>query len=252
MSDFKAAWLFPDTLFLHGERGNLLALARFAQIAGLEPEIVKIDFKTNTFNPFDYEILFFAPGEISSFPKVIKWLEPFKRDLNSYIQSGKPLLVTGTTVALFGKKIKRTDGTIIEGLGLLDIEYSEKESVYADDLYYMCKYNDKKMEIVGTQVQMGDIELNGEEAFGEIEYGYGNNGNDKFEGITKFNSIFTNTLGPILINNPWLCVEIIKLACEHSGIELKKFNYDDKREKASLKSKKNFIFSKETPLKNHK
>ena len=44
MSDFRIAWLFPDTLFLHGERGNLLALARFARLAGFEPEIIKVDF----------------------------------------------------------------------------------------------------------------------------------------------------------------------------------------------------------------
>ena len=27
MSEFKIAWLFPDTMYLHGERGNILALS---------------------------------------------------------------------------------------------------------------------------------------------------------------------------------------------------------------------------------
>lgn len=32
MNTMKIAWLFPDTLYLHGERGNILALARFAEL----------------------------------------------------------------------------------------------------------------------------------------------------------------------------------------------------------------------------
>ena len=30
----KAAWLFPDILFLHGERGNIMALERIAGLFG--------------------------------------------------------------------------------------------------------------------------------------------------------------------------------------------------------------------------
>ena len=67
MSTLKIGWLFPDTLFLHGERGNLLALKRFAGLAGFEAEVDKIDFHTENFVPDDYDILFCAPGEISSF-----------------------------------------------------------------------------------------------------------------------------------------------------------------------------------------
>ena len=76
MSDFRIAWLFPDTLFLHGERGNLLALARFARLAGFEPEIIKVDFDTEDFDPFDFNVIFCGPGEIVSFQSVIEYLIP--------------------------------------------------------------------------------------------------------------------------------------------------------------------------------
>ncbi|MBR7088625.1 MAG: hypothetical protein IKI38_04650, partial [Mogibacterium sp.] len=32
------AWMYPDTLYLHGERGNVMALVRYAQYLGLEPK----------------------------------------------------------------------------------------------------------------------------------------------------------------------------------------------------------------------
>ena len=44
MNTLKVAWLFPDTLYLHGERGNILALNRFIKAAGMIPVIEKIDF----------------------------------------------------------------------------------------------------------------------------------------------------------------------------------------------------------------
>ena len=49
MNTMKIAWLFPDTLYLHGERGNILALARFAELAGFQAQIEKVDFETENF-----------------------------------------------------------------------------------------------------------------------------------------------------------------------------------------------------------
>ena len=101
MSNFKIAWMFPDTLFLHGERGNVLALERFARMASLEPEINKIDFDSKDFDPMDYQLMFFGPGEISSFESDREWLSPRKEALAAFIESGRPLIATGTTVGLF-------------------------------------------------------------------------------------------------------------------------------------------------------
>lgn len=37
----KAAWLFPDILFLHGERGNIMALERIAGLLGIDLAVEK-------------------------------------------------------------------------------------------------------------------------------------------------------------------------------------------------------------------
>ena len=74
MNTLKVAWLFPDTLYLHGERGNILALNRFIKAAGMIPVIEKIDFDTKNFDPESYDIIFCPPGEIVSFPVILEWL----------------------------------------------------------------------------------------------------------------------------------------------------------------------------------
>ncbi len=58
MNTMKIAWLFPDTLYLHGERGNILALARFAELAGFQAQIEKVDFETENFDAMDYDVIF--------------------------------------------------------------------------------------------------------------------------------------------------------------------------------------------------
>lgn len=250
MSTLKIGWLFPDTLFLHGERGNLLALKRFAGMAGFEAEVDKIDFHTENFVPDDYDILFCAPGEISSFTIVRDWLKPHTDELKKFVESGKPLIVTGTSVALFGKQIVRTDGSQIDGLGVIRIISTENEEVYGDDSYFKCSYNGQEMEIIGNQIQMNDIDLNGEQPFGRLLYGYGNTGKDRNEGVIKNNSIFTNTLGPMLVCDPWLTVEIIKVAADHRGDEIRNIEYDMELEKKSFDTKKGLIKTKESSLVN--
>ena len=94
----RAAWLFPDILYIHGERGNLLALERVAGFAGAEVIIDRVDFDTEGFDPMNYDFIFCPPGEIASFAAVVEWLKPYKAGLQQFIAEGRVLLATGKTV----------------------------------------------------------------------------------------------------------------------------------------------------------
>jgi len=64
---------------------------------------------------------------------------------------------------------------------------------------------------------MADITLaEGQAPFGEVIYGYGNNGG-KAEGAVKGGVFFTNALGPVLVKNPWLTIDIINQALKRRG-----------------------------------
>lgn len=252
MNTLKIAWLFPDTLYLHGERGNLLALNSFAKMAGLTPFIEKIDFDTKNFDPLHYDIIFCPPGEIVSFPEILKWLLPHKKGILTFIEEGRPLLVTGTSVALWCQKVKRTDGEVFEGMGILKAEAVERSAVYGDDLYYTCVYNGKKFEIIGSQIQMADFINRGEAPFGRLHYGFGNTGKDREEGFMIKNSIFTNTLAPILAVHPKLAEEVIRAAASVKGIEIGPMDYTTEISEKSFATKKEFIANKVSRLTNCK
>ena len=72
----------------------------------------------------------------------------------------------------FGKKIIRQNDENLEGLGLLDFNVKERKMVIGDDIHFYI--NETKQEIIGSQIQMIDIELEKETPLGKTIYGYGN------------------------------------------------------------------------------
>lgn len=252
MNKIRIAWLFPDTLYLHGERGNILALERFAKLAGFEIDTVKVGLETEGFNPMDFDVIFCPPGEITSFPAVVEYLKPYKQELVQFVEEGRPLIVTGTSIGIWGNKVARTDGTKFEGLGIINVETRENDQVYGDDNYFTCQYNRIKIEVIGNQIQMADFINQGETPFGTLTYGYGNTGKDREEGFIKNNSVFTNTLAPILVVTPMLTMEIIKVVAANKKVEMPEFNVDMEIEEKSFVTKKEFIRTKESRLTNCK
>lgn len=235
----NVAWMYPDVLNLHGERGNAKAFELISKKIGIKLNIDRIDNIDEKIDFDKYDILLFNAGELKAVKAVIESLENQKDELNRYIKSNKIIFVTGTTGALFANNIQRLDGTVFSGLNILDMDVKERDMVIGDDLYY--SFN--KMDIMGCQIQMVDINLKGVKELANIKYGYGNNGTGN-EGARYKNVIFTNALGPVLVKNPWLCEYLIKQAIKNRNIKLKlkKANYD--LEKKSLESAKEFIDKK--------
>ena len=248
------AWMYPDTLYLHGERGNIMALVRYAMELGLTPHVRRIDLGSGNFDPMDYDILFFGPGEISSFKAVMEDIGSYRRTIAEYISSDKVLIATGATIAMFGEKITRFSpdaedgkGEVLEGLCVIPAEAEEREYVFGDDLDIRAEYGGYSMELIGNQIHMADIRISESSQFrrfGTVIYGRGNNGSDGMEGVVHGNSIFTNMLGPMLVGNPWLTIKIIRAAAEVKGIEIDAEDPACELELRSMTLKKQFIEEK--------
>lgn len=253
---YKIAWMFPDILFIHGERGNVLAVERFAKMAGYDVQVDRIYMDTE-FDPCDYDTILFGVGELSSFETLIEWLRPRSEAFQKYIRSGRPMMVTGTSQAIFANTIKRADGSEFKGLGFIPADIVENEAVYGDDVLFACTYNGKEMEINGSQIMMMDIIHNDTvesdaSVWGTMMYGYGNSGRDRAEGYVQNNAIFTNGLGPMLVCNPWLTVEMIKAAAAYRGDKINDIDETFELERTSFDRKKNYNLNKATRLTNCK
>ena len=115
-----------------------------------------------------------------------------------------------------GKFYKAADGTMIKGLSFFDL-YTENPGLNYKRLIGNVIIETKlfKTNIVGFENHGGRTYLNNrDQAFATVIKGFGNNGEDKTEGIIYKNSIGTYLHGPILPKNPELADYIIKKALE--------------------------------------
>ncbi len=195
----KIAWLFPDILYLHGERGNILALERLGAMMGLETEVAKIDDGIQDFEPMDYHHLLPA-GEMVSMPGIIEKLRPHREELENFIDSGRVLLVTGTSQCIFGGRTERSDGPDFDGLGIIDCDYRERKLV-TEMTCVSGQTTAQDMTSVSSTDTDDGYSQQGKKELGTIIYGFGNN-EGSTEGIVKKNSIFTNLLGPAPCSEP--------------------------------------------------
>lgn len=237
-------WLYPDLLNLHGDRGNIMAFEKIAEKLGLKLNIIKVE-NLDTPIPFeDVDIVFLNPGELKVCLRILDEFISEKAKIEEYLNNEKYLIAIGTTGAIFGKQIIRTNGELYYALDLIDMKASERKSVIGDDVYFSIG----EEEIIGSQIQMLDFEVSQENILGRVMYGYGNNG-DKLEGARSKNLIFTNALGPVFVKNPWWAEEILtdiavkkgyeinEIALENYEIEVKSFNSTKKFIENKLENK---------------
>ncbi len=246
MQELKLCWLYPSTSYLHGERGSFLALQKIAENLEIpcKAEIVELG---EPFDPLDYDVILHSPSEESTFARVVEELTPVKDKLIKFIDEGRPLIVVGNTINLYSKHLLNNEGKLLEGLGILDTRSVGRDSVYGDDLYYLCDYNGKEFKNFGIQIQLFDLFENNEQAFGRLIYGFGNNGTSGGEGIKLKNSIFTNSLGPFLLLNPWITQEVLRVALKNRG-EVLENELDFELEEKSRQAKVEFLKRKKSAL----
>ncbi len=213
MNKITVGWMYPNLLNLHGERGSVQALATIGKKMGIAVDILRIEDFDDPI-PFEkLDLMVFLPGEISTFSHLMPALQT--ESFRSYLESGGYLLALGTTGLLFGESIRREDGSVLKCLGYLHMTARERKFVWGDDLYF--RINDSDMELVGSQIQMADVDT--DMPLGTTLYGMGNN-NSGSEGARWNNLIYTNCLGPLFVKNPWFAESIFREILEKRGVEL--------------------------------
>lgn len=212
-------WLYPDVLNLHGGRGDMMALLHVADLMELPVEIMRID-ELDEEIPYEWaHMICLNSGEIKCAPEVAAAMSRQREELDGFIERGGVLWAAASSGAVLAREYTRLDGSKAEGLGLLDMSWQERESVWGDDIWFTA---DDGIQVMGCQIQVADVFLNeGQAPLGEIIYGRGNCGDGR-EGARSGNVIFTNCLGPMMVKNPRLAEKWLKTAAASAGIECRR------------------------------
>ncbi|MBQ7329085.1 MAG: cobalamin biosynthesis protein CobQ [Oscillospiraceae bacterium] len=213
MDKITVGWMYPNLLNLHGERGSVQALVAIGKQLGIEIQVKRIEDFDDPIPFEELDLLIFLPGEIAMFRHLIPALQASA--FGEYLEKDGYVLVLGTTGLMFGKTITREDDSVINGLGYLDMDATERKYVWGDDLHF--RLNDTDMELAGSQIQMADVDA--KQPLGTTVYGMGNN-NTGAEGARYKNLIYTNCLGPLFVKNPWFGEYILKGIMRTKGVEI--------------------------------
>lgn len=253
--EINVAWLYPDILNLHGDRGNVMALQKIAEAMGLQLNTQKVDASSSPQAVADADLILMGAGQLRDIKYVTEDMRRYRDTLEAYVQQDGYMLVTGSTGCILGKKYMLDDNRETEGLGLINMAAKAlnrtkmpmlTREVYGDDIDWVTQDG---MEIAGCQIQRMDFRLGkNTEPWGKLIYGYGNNCTDGTEGARYKNLMFTNTVGPLLSCNPWLGVDILQKIAAGKGTPCTDFDPESipfmQYAREGMKRRKEFIRTK--------
>lgn len=228
--------LYPDLLNVYGDVGNILVLKHRAEERGIKVNIVDVSLN-DIFNKDEIDIVFFGGGQDYEQSIVSEDLKNNKEEvLRQYIEDEKVLLAICGGYQLLGKHYISPNGEKLQGLGILDI-YTEggENRLIGNTVIYNEDFDET---YVGFENHSGRTFINGLKPLGKCIHGYGNNGEDGYEGCIYKNTFCTYFHGSLLSKNPELADRFLKIALEkkYGSVELKKL--DDTFE---LKAKEHII-----------
>lgn len=207
-------WLYPELMSTYGDIGNIIVLQKRCQWRGIDVEVKKLDigFKTEDLKKCD--LIFMGGAQDKQQQIVSKDLTAKKENLRERIEKGIPGLYICGAYQFLGKYYKEADETIIPGLDILDL-YTQNPGEKYERLIGNIIVKTELKNLVGFENHGGRTYLGKNvKPFGKVLVGFGNNGEDKTEGVVYKNSFGTYLHGPILPKNPRFADHLIKLVLE--------------------------------------
>ena len=221
-----AAWLFPTTMNTYGDRGNVAALTRRADLRGLGVLWHAVELGDEP--PDRCDLVFMGGGQDRVQHAAAADLARLRPWLAGVVADGGVVLAVCAGLQLLGRRYVAADGSELTGLGLLDLETLAARpgewrligNVVADVPASTSAAGGERGEghvLVGFENHGGRTFLGDERPLGRVRCGYGNNGRDGGEGVDAGRVIATYLHGPVLPKNAWLTDHLLALAFDHAG-----------------------------------
>jgi len=222
------AWLYPDLMNTYADRGNIIVLQKRCQWRGVNAIIQKISISEDE-NLLKKADLIFMGGAQDTQQEIVNQdlFEKKGVSLKKRIEEGTPGLYICGAYQFLGKYYITADGKKLPGLEIFPAytKNSGKDRLIGN---IIIQENQTQNTLVGFENHGGRTYLDDPAlAFAKVVKGFGNNSEDRTEGILYKNSIGSYLHGPILPKNPTLADWLIQKALEEKykeEINLKKLD----------------------------
>jgi len=204
--------LYPNIMNLYGDRGNIITLKRRAGWRGIDLRVHEVGLEEDL-PEGEIDLLFMGGDQDREQLVVIDDLrERHGEEIQELVEDRTPFLAVCGGYQLLQKFYRPAEGPDLEGLGLIDAH-----TVHPGHETARCVGNIvvewDATTIVGFENHGGRTYLEGDtQPLGRVIKGYGNNGQDRFEGARIKNVFGTYVHGSLLPKNPTLADAFLDLA----------------------------------------
>lgn len=213
----RIAWLYPDLMSTYGDRGNVIVLQKRCQWRGIDVKIVPITLETKNSKLYNSDLIFM--GGAQDRQQKIAAEDFLKRKgpvVKEMVENGTPALFVCAAYQFVGHYYKPYQGEKIPGAGIFDL-YTEHPGDQAKRLI-----GNVVAKIIGTDITIVGFENHGGRTylgpkmkpFAKVIRGFGNNGEDGYEGAMYKNAIGSYFHGPLLPKNPEIADWLIQKALQ--------------------------------------
>jgi len=207
--------LYPDLLNLYGDYGNIQALKKRLEWRGVEVSVVPVSLG-EPFHSDEYDIVFMGGGQ--DYEQDILHSDLLglkKKPIMSAVENGMVFLCICGGYQLMGLYFKQSNGKEIECLGIMNHWTIGSEKRLIGNLIFSIEGLKQQPSgyVVGFENHSGKTYLGeGTVPLGKVIHGFGNNGEDGYEGARYKNVFCSYSHGSLLPKNPGLADELITLA----------------------------------------
>ena len=226
--ELKIGWLYPTLMSTYGDRGNVITIQRRCQWRDIPVTIIPLDAQTEAETFYQVDIIVGGGAQDRQQEIVMRDLQGKKAAaMKEQLSAGIPGVFTCGSPQLLGHYYEPAFGQRIEGLGLLDlvskhpgpnakrcignVVFEITASPLAEEIKAM---TGEKPLVIGFENHGGRTYLQTVSPLGKVITGYGNNGEDGYEGAFYHNAVATYAHGPLLPKNPFLADWLIQKALE--------------------------------------
>ncbi len=215
MYEISICHMYPDLLNLYGDYGNIQALKKRLQWRGIDASIHPLSLG-DAFLPEEYDIVFIGGGQDYEQDILHRDLLSLKKEaLIESVENNVVFLCICGGYQLMGQYYRLSDGKEIECLGAMNHWTVGGEKRLIGNLVFSVDNLKQQPNgyVVGFENHSGKTYLGeGVTPLGKVIRGFGNNGEDGFEGARYKNVFCSYSHGSLLPKNPALADELITLA----------------------------------------
>jgi CobQ-like glutamine amidotransferase family enzyme len=207
--------LYPEQMNIYADRGNIVFLQRRCEWRGIGFEYASAG-PGERFDPGAHDFAYLGGGQDRDQRAVaLDMVESKGTSLAQMADDGAVVLAVCGGYQLLGHSYELGEERL-PGLELVDIETVRRPGPrLIGNVAIEVEIEGHRQVVAGFENHGGRTYLAaGAQPLGRVLEGFGNNGEDGFEGVRRDNLIGTYLHGPLLPKNVWLADRLISLALE--------------------------------------